>query len=174
MNEAALEEEKERKKRWVERQLVRSLFKTQTGKEFNGLYHDENEVKKFNASPEYRELHKKLFGNEIEACLGTTVEADEVQEKEEKKKSNKDDNGTEEEEKPVRKPYEWFSRKLSVGSFGWDTEVEEDDYPPDGNVVWEQETSGNKHYTNEGYDIIYYEYNEYNDDGGNPFENLKK
>ena len=71
-------------------------------------------------------------------------------------------------------------RKLSVGSFGWDTDVEEDDYPHDGNEVWEQETSGNKHYTNEGYNKIYYQHYEYNDDGGKPFkkstnnENLKK
>ena len=103
MNEA-VEEEHERCKRWVECRLVSSLVQTNIGKEFECLCHDENERKHFNASPEYRELIKKLFGMEIEEYLGSTFEADEVQEKDENKKS-KDDNETEEEEKPVRKPY---------------------------------------------------------------------
>ena len=77
MNET-VEEEHERCKRWVECRLVSSLVQTNTGKEFKCLSHDENERKHFNASPEYLEFIKKLFGMEIEEYLGLTFEADEV------------------------------------------------------------------------------------------------
>ena len=72
------------------------------------------------------------------------------------------------EETVQRKPYEWVHRKLDFASFGYDSDVEESGFPPWGNAVWEQETSGNKIYTNVPFNKLYYEYNEYKYDGGKP------
>ena len=78
MNEA-MEEEHVRCQRWIECRLVSTIIQSTTGKEFKCLCHDENERKRFHASPEYLKYFKEEIGMNIEELgAGITFEAVEV------------------------------------------------------------------------------------------------